>query len=89
MTVVNGPTWSNDGGQSKSAPAGRTGRRSTGTQRERAHVLEEEFHAAVMEAVRETGRPVEELDRVGHAPDHPATFDEAKYLKAVYLRFLE
>jgi len=54
-----------------------------------AHVLEEEFHAAVMEAVRETGRPVEELDRVGHAPDHPATFDEAKYLKAVYLRFLD
>jgi hypothetical protein len=23
----------------------------------------------------------------GHAPDHPATFDEARYLKAAFLRF--
>jgi len=53
-----------------------------------AHVLLEEFHAAVIEAVRTTDRRYEELGLAGHAPDHPATFDEAKYLKAVYLRFL-
>jgi 23S rRNA (cytosine1962-C5)-methyltransferase len=27
------------------------------------------------------------LETTAHAPDHPATFKEAEYLKAIYLRF--
>ncbi len=54
-----------------------------------AHVLGEEFHAAVTEGLRRTGRRYEELEQVGHALDHPTTFAEARYLKAVYLRMLD
>jgi 23S rRNA (cytosine1962-C5)-methyltransferase len=52
-----------------------------------AHVTPEEFYAAVTEAAQRSGRPFGEEVYTGHAPDHPATFDEARYLKAVYLRF--
>jgi 23S rRNA (cytosine1962-C5)-methyltransferase len=52
-----------------------------------AHVTPEEFYAAVTEAARRSGRPFGDEVYTGHAPDHPATFDEARYLKAVYLRF--
>ena len=48
-----------------------------------AHVSAEEFFGAVEEALRENGRPFRELWRSGHAPDHPAAFREAEYLKAV------
>jgi 23S rRNA (cytosine1962-C5)-methyltransferase len=48
-----------------------------------AHVSAEEFYGAVEEALRENGRPFRELWRSGHAPDHPADFREAEYLKAV------
>jgi 23S rRNA (cytosine1962-C5)-methyltransferase len=48
-----------------------------------AHVSAEEFYGAVEEALRENGRPYRELWRSGHAPDHPAAFREAEYLKAV------
>jgi 23S rRNA (cytosine1962-C5)-methyltransferase len=34
----------------------------------------------------EIRRKFVELQRTGHAPDHPATFREAEYLKAIYLR---
>ena len=44
-----------------------------------AHVSTAEF----LEAVR-AGR---ELQITGHAPDHPATFPEANYLKAIYQEF--
>lgn len=52
-----------------------------------AHVSAEEFLGAVRRAARESGRRFTELQTTGHAPDHPATFPEAHYLKAVYLRF--
>ena len=52
-----------------------------------AHVTPEEFYAAVTEAARRSGRPFGDEVYTGHAPDHPATFDEARYLKAAYLRF--
>jgi 23S rRNA (cytosine1962-C5)-methyltransferase len=48
-----------------------------------AHVSAEEFYGAVEESVRDSGRPSRELWRSGHAPDHPAAFREAEYLKAV------
>ena len=51
-----------------------------------AHVSAEEFFGAVREAARRSGRRFTELRTTGHAPDHPATIPEAKYLKAIYLR---
>lgn len=52
-----------------------------------AHVATEEFFGAVRQAGRESRREFSELQMTGHAPDHPATFPEARYLKAIYLRF--
>lgn len=51
-----------------------------------AHVSAEEFYGAVEEALRENGRPFRELWRHGHAPDHPARFREAEYLKAICVK---
>ena len=51
-----------------------------------AHVSTEEFLGVVRRAVRLSGRTAEEMAITGHAPDHPATFPEAQYLKALYLR---
>jgi len=51
-----------------------------------AHVAADEFFEAVRRAAAEAGRAFQELRTTGHAPDHPATFREAKYLKAIYLR---
>lgn len=51
-----------------------------------AHVTAPEFFTAVRAAARESGRSFQELETVGHAADHPATFKEAEYLKAIYLR---
>jgi 23S rRNA (cytosine1962-C5)-methyltransferase len=52
-----------------------------------AHVAAAEFFEAVRLAARKSGRKFHELETAGHAPDHPATFKEAEYLKAIYLRF--
>jgi 23S rRNA (cytosine1962-C5)-methyltransferase len=52
-----------------------------------AHVTAPEFFEAVRQAAKKSGRPFEELETTGHAPDHPATFKEAEYLKGIYLRF--
>lgn len=51
-----------------------------------AHVSEEEFFGAVRAAARGAGRRFEELGASSHAPDHPATFPEARYLKCVSVR---
>ncbi len=52
-----------------------------------AHVSTEEFFGSVRQAGRESRRGFSEMQTTGHAPDHPATFPEARYLKAIYLRF--
>ncbi len=52
-----------------------------------AHVSESEFFGAVREAARRSGRRHEEIGTSAHAPDHPATFPEARYLKCLFLRF--
>jgi 23S rRNA (cytosine1962-C5)-methyltransferase len=52
-----------------------------------AHVSVEEFFGAVRKAAAQSGRPFTELQTTGHAADHPATFPEANYLKAIYLSF--
>jgi 23S rRNA (cytosine1962-C5)-methyltransferase len=50
-----------------------------------AHVSPEEFFTAVRQSAALTGRDFEELKTTGPAPDHPATFKEAQYLKTIYL----
>ncbi|MBK9140299.1 MAG: class I SAM-dependent methyltransferase [Verrucomicrobia bacterium] len=52
-----------------------------------AHVSAEEFFAAVRRAGRESGRRFSEMATTRHPPDHPATFPEAQYLKAIFLVF--
>lgn len=53
-----------------------------------AHVTPEEFFEAVRRSATKSGKTFRELQTTGHAPDHPATFKEANYLKAIYLRFV-
>ena len=53
-----------------------------------AHVSAPEFFAAVRETVGRSGRSIEDLGTTLQPPDHPATFPEAEYLKAVYFRFV-
>jgi len=50
-----------------------------------AHVEAEEFFGAVRQAAAATKRAFGELRTTSHAPDHPAAFQEAVYLKAIYL----
>ena len=52
-----------------------------------AHVSDSEFYNTVRAAAVKTGRRFIEIERHGQPPDHPASFEEAKYLKAIYLRF--
>jgi 23S rRNA (cytosine1962-C5)-methyltransferase len=52
-----------------------------------AHVSTEEFLGSVRDAATQSGRPFKELQTTGHPADHPATFPEAHYLKAIYLSF--
>jgi 23S rRNA (cytosine1962-C5)-methyltransferase len=51
-----------------------------------AHVGAEEFFEAVRRAAVNSGRRFEELRTTRHAPDHPTTFQEAEYLKAIYMK---
>ncbi len=53
-----------------------------------AHVSAEEFFVAARKAAAGSKRKFEELEATGHAQDHPATFKEAEYLKAIYLKFI-
>ncbi len=52
-----------------------------------AHVSAEEFFEAVRKAAAGSTRRFKELFTTQHPSDHPATFPEARYLKAVYLQF--
>ncbi len=52
-----------------------------------AHVSAEEFFGAVRQAAADSGRHFVELKTTRHAPDHPATFKEADYLKGIFLKF--
>ncbi len=50
-----------------------------------AHVTAEEFFGMVRQTAVKSRRKFAELQTTGHAPDHPAIFEEAEYLKAIYL----
>lgn len=52
-----------------------------------AHVTAEEFFAAVRQSAAKCGIAFHEIQTTRYAPDHPATFKEADYLKAIYLQF--
>ena len=54
-----------------------------------AHVLAEEFFGVVRQMAAKAGCNFVELQTTRHAPDHPATFKEAEYLKGIYLRFAD
>ncbi len=51
-----------------------------------AHVTAAEFFGAVRQSAVKSGRKFVELRTTRHAPDHPATFAEGEYLKAIFLR---
>jgi 23S rRNA (cytosine1962-C5)-methyltransferase len=51
-----------------------------------AHVSADEFFVAVRQAAANSGRRFVEMQTTRHAPDHPPTFKEAEYLKAIYLK---
>lgn len=51
-----------------------------------AHVPAEEFFGVACDVFLRGGRRWEELGVTLHAPDHPASFAEAQYLKCVYIR---
>ena len=42
------------------------------------------FFDAVHRSAKEAGRPLRELERTGHALDHPVTFKEGAYLKCLF-----
>jgi 23S rRNA (cytosine1962-C5)-methyltransferase len=52
-----------------------------------AHVSDAEFFEAVLKAATKSRRTFSVIQKTHHAPDHPATFAEANYLKAIYLEF--
>ncbi|MCB0162004.1 MAG: 23S rRNA (cytosine(1962)-C(5))-methyltransferase RlmI, partial [Caldilineaceae bacterium] len=49
-----------------------------------SRVPADRFFGVVNAAARDAGRPLHELMRTGHAPDHPVGFAEGAYLKAVF-----
>ncbi|HWG85494.1 MAG TPA: 23S rRNA (cytosine(2499)-C(5))-methyltransferase, partial [Deinococcales bacterium] len=50
-----------------------------------AHVTAEEFFEAVRDSTGRTCRRYREIATTGQPADHPASFPEARYLKAIYL----
>jgi 23S rRNA (cytosine1962-C5)-methyltransferase len=54
-----------------------------------AHVSAEEFFSRIELSARQSGRRFSVLNKTTEAPDHPANFAEAHYLKCIYLEFLD
>ena len=46
----------------------------------------EDFFACVHQAASEAGRPLREIERTGHALDHPVAFPQGAYLKCLFAR---
>ncbi|MCL4867886.1 MAG: class I SAM-dependent rRNA methyltransferase [Anaerolineae bacterium] len=51
-----------------------------------SRVTAETFFTLVHETASQEGRPLQELERTGHAPDHPISFPEGAYLKCLFAR---
>jgi 23S rRNA (cytosine1962-C5)-methyltransferase len=54
-----------------------------------AHVSAEEFYQSVFSGISSAGKRFEEILRNQHALDHPVTFREGTYLKAVYIKIFD
>jgi 23S rRNA (cytosine1962-C5)-methyltransferase len=52
-----------------------------------SHITAGEFFGTVGAALEDSGRKYEILRQTGQPADHPATFPEAEYLKAIYVSF--
>jgi len=52
-------------------------------------VKAEDFFSAVMEGVQRAKLRAREIRKTGHADDHPVSFPEGQYLKAIYLEIVE
>ena len=52
-----------------------------------AQVKDEEFFEIVTRVAQQSGNRYRDIMRTGHAEDHPASFREAHYLKAIFLEF--
>ncbi len=52
-----------------------------------SQVRADEFYRAVDLGIRATGRSYRKLLKTGHPLDHPVTFKEGAYLKAIYCQF--
>jgi len=50
-----------------------------------AHIPADAFFKVVRQAASDSRQSFTVLQTAGHPPDHPATFKEAEYLKAIYL----
>ena len=51
-----------------------------------SRVTADEFYSTVARAAARAGRPLDEIRRTAHGIDHPVTFAEGAYLKAVFAR---
>ena len=51
-----------------------------------SRVSADQFHTTVVRSAAGAGRPLDILRRTGHGLDHPVTFPEGEYLKAVFAR---
>lgn len=51
-----------------------------------SRITADDFFTTVHEAAASSSRRLVELERTGHAVDHPATFPEGNYLKALFAR---
>jgi 23S rRNA (cytosine1962-C5)-methyltransferase len=51
-----------------------------------ARIGAEEFYGLVHRTAHEAGRPLTEVERTGHAMDHPIGFPEGEYLKCLFAK---
>lgn len=49
-----------------------------------SRVSVDDFFNAIHQAAQEAGRPLKEIERTGHAVDHPTTYKEGAYLKCLF-----
>lgn len=49
-----------------------------------SRVTTEDFYRTVLQTANQAGRPLQEIERTGHALDHPIGFPEGAYLKCLF-----
>jgi 23S rRNA (cytosine1962-C5)-methyltransferase len=49
-----------------------------------SRVSADDFFRTIHQAAQEAGRPLKEIERTGHALDHPITYKEGAYLKCLF-----